>query len=70
MSRNTMPTTTGVTTIGTMIVIRSARMIRPSRAQNRARHSPMTVSIVTAKNTKRAVVNNEPMNAGSLNAWV
>ena len=55
-SRKTIPTTTGVTTIGTISISRMARMNGSSRRHSSASPRPSTVSIATAKVTNLSVV--------------
>ena len=64
-----MPTTTGVTTMGTISTRRIARMNGSSRRHRSASPSPSTVSIATAAITNLIVVQSAPVNSGSSSAW-
>ena len=68
MSRNTIATTTGVITIGTIRTVLKSRMPANSLAQNSASAKPRTVSIATESVTKRNVTQSEFRNSGSLHS--
>ena len=65
-----MPTTTGVTIIGTIRDARTRRMKRTSRAQSSASASPMIVSSATARKTNFAVTQSASRNVGSFQRLV
>ncbi len=69
MRRKTMPTTTGVTTIGTISTRRIARMNGNSRRHRSASPRPSSVSIATAAVTNLSVVQSAPVKSGSSSAW-
>ncbi len=64
-----MPTTTGVTTIGTIRIRRIVRMNGSSRRHSNASPSPSIVSIATAAVTNLSVVQSAPVKSGSSSAW-
>ena len=68
MRRNTIATTTGVTTIGMMRIVRMKRMPAISREQNSANAKPKMVSRITAEVTKLTVTISELRNCGSLHS--